>query len=159
MKRLVIILPIVALTSVLLLHMNANRMKRFSAEVQSQLKKRETSTIKYDDCITETIRCPPSSQEAFLKKGGRLPKDVDVSEIDVQIDKYRTSLDSTVQSLNSMDAHSFLHAEYRRYRKLIYYNTTSPIKTYYYFKIMEACYINDEKLNQSSRARLARLCL
>ena len=156
MKRLVIILPIVALTSVLLLHMNANRMKRFSAEVQSQLKKRETSTIKYDDCIQKEslVRL-----EAFLKKGGRLPKDVDVSEIDVQIDKYRTSLDSTVQSLNSMDAHSFLHAEYKRYRKLIYYNTTSPIKTYYYFKIMEACYINDEKLNQSSRARLARLCL
>lgn len=155
MKRLVIILPIAALASVLLLRMNANQMNAFSITVmEKEQKKVKGSDVKYQDCLKEQQLI---AFKASLKKEEVLPNPKQTSKIDVHLKKYQVSLDSTVQSLNAIDAHSFLHSEYERSRQMILSNRHSRIKTYYHLKIMESCYEKDKKLNLSSQSSLAKL--
>ncbi|PRX53732.1 hypothetical protein [Flagellimonas meridianipacifica] len=155
MKRLIIVLPIVALSCVFLLHMNANRANPFSLGVASKAPETiSVSITKYEDCIQKESLI---TIKAFLKRENRLPVGKNLSKLDGQIRKYQTSLDSTIHNLNAIDAHSFLHDEFRRCKELILSSESSSFLTYYHLKIMEACYEKDKMLNESSQNSLANL--
>nr|WP_299000007.1 hypothetical protein [uncultured Allomuricauda sp.] len=155
MKRLIIVLPIVALSCVFLLHMNANRTNPFSLEAVSQTQERVSSSIiKYEDCIQEESLI---KLKVFLKHKNRLLFGKNLSQLDIQVEKYRTSLDSTIQNLSAIDAHGFLHNEYRRCENILLSSESSSFQTYYHLKIMEACYEKDKILNESSQNSLAKL--
>ena len=155
MKRLILVLPLAALTCVFVLFINAEKASPFSLKVvtQTQEKKLEEG-VKYEDCIQkETI----VTFRVFLKRENRLPVGQDVTQIDSQIEKYRESLDSTIHNLSSLDAHSFLHNEFKRCKTVILSSELSNLQTYYHLKIMEACYEKDKELNESSQNSLAKL--
>ncbi|MEM9363917.1 MAG: hypothetical protein AAGA43_14855 [Bacteroidota bacterium] len=155
MKRLIVILPLVALSCICLLHMNANKSNPFSFGAVSQTPNRVSkSGFKYEDCIQKESL---TSFEVFLRRENRLPDGENLSQIDFQIKKYQRSLDSTIQNLSTIDAHSFLHNEYKRCKSLILSSERTPIQTYYHFKIMESCYEKDKALNESSQNSLAKL--
>lgn len=155
MKRLIVVLPLVALSCVCLLHMSASKANPFSFSTISQTPDTVSkSGIGYEDCIQkESI----ATLETFLRQENRLPKGQSLSQIDIQIKKYQISLDSTIQNLSTIDAHSFLHNEYKRCKSLVVSSESTPIQTYYHFKIMESCYERDKALNESSQNSLAKL--
>ena len=155
MKRLIVVLPLVALSCICLLHMNASKANPFSFTTISQTPDTvNKSGIGYEDCIQKESLV---TLEAFLRQGNRLPKGKSLPQIDVQIEKYQTSLDSTIQNLSTIDAHSFLHNEFKRCKNLVISSESTPIQTYYHFKIMESCYERDKVLNESSQNSLAKL--
>ncbi|MEM9078376.1 MAG: hypothetical protein AAGC43_15135 [Bacteroidota bacterium] len=155
MKRLLIVLPLAALSCVFLLHKNANQDNPFSFEVVSQKPENiSNSIIKYEDCIQKESL---TELKTFLKRENRWPFGENLTQIDIQIERYRVSLDSTIQNLNSIDAHSFLHMEFRRCKERILTTEISPIQAYYHLNIMEACYSKDKELNESSQSSLAKL--
>ena len=155
MKRLILVLPLMALSCVFLLHMKANGSNPFSFAVISKTPENASkSIIKYEDCIKEESLI---ALKAFLEREKRLPVSKKLSSLDAQVRKYYISLDSTVQSLNAIDAHSFLHNEFDRCKEIILSSETSKIQTYYHYKIMESCYQKDKELNESSQNSLAEL--
>ena len=155
MKRLILVLPLAALTCVFVLFINAEKASPFSLKVvtQTQEKKLEEG-VKYEDCIQKESL---TTFKTFLKRENRLVVGEDVMQIDNQIQKYQASLDSTIQNLSSIDAHSFLHNEFKRCKAVILSSDVSNLQTYYHLKIMEACYEKDKELNESSQNSLAKL--
>ena len=53
-------------------------------------------------------------------------------------------------SLNTIDAHHYLHEEYDRYYTLLVQPQNSPVRLYYYAEILETCYVKDQALNLGS---------
>ena len=155
MKRLIIVLPLAALTCVFLLRLNGDNKNPFSLNSNLPIADKESNDeIKYEDCIQHESLVAITH---FLEREGRLPVGISLKEIDIQIQKYQASLDSTITNLSSIDAHSFLHKEYGRCKELILSAELSNLQTYYHLKIMEACYTKDKDLNESSQGSLAKL--
>lgn len=108
----------------------------------------------YDDCIQKESLKRMRNQ---LMDRIQLLDSNTIVNIDIQLEKYQQSLDSIVQNLNTIDAHSFLHNEYHRCENVIQFSEDSPFKVYYHLMTMEACYEKDRQLNESSLRGLAKL--
>nr|WP_299339050.1 hypothetical protein [Allomuricauda sp.] len=111
-------------------------------------------SAKYKECISarDVLDLGEVEQE-YLE---HIPEKL-IQEINQHISDYETSMESTINSLNTIDAHNFLHDEYQRCRNLYSQQGQSELKKYYYLKIMLSCYAWDKQLNQSSEIQQVAL--
>lgn len=148
MKKVVLPLFLVLLISAGLLSMDTFSGKRSLSEVFNFETKHTTEhATKYSDCIDH--------QDEFsnAKFGlSQFPEDQRplVKEINLCLEQYRQSLDSTIKNLSTIDAHEFLHNEYARCKTEIGYDSISEIKEYYHLGMMKICYDRDRALNTES---------
>ncbi|MEM6895311.1 MAG: hypothetical protein AAF554_16565 [Bacteroidota bacterium] len=104
---------------------------------------------KYQDCITQEKHAKGNLQHVF----GGTPQPLSLQErarLDIQIGKYKTTLDFILDNLNTIDAHHYLHEEYERYHTLLLQPQNSSVRLYYYAEILETCYAKDQALNLGS---------
>ncbi|NDV43668.1 hypothetical protein [Flagellimonas sediminis] len=108
-------------------------------------------SVKYQDCI---------SQEDFPRDFNSMANhpsnswDWSTMKVDASLKKYSKSMDSTLQSLNSIDAHNFIHQEFLRSKSMLENTDISDIRKYYHCEIMRMCYDSDRFLNHSSPVQL-----
>ncbi len=108
-------------------------------------------SVKYQDCI---------SQEDFPRDFNSMANhpsnswDWSTMKVDASLKKYGKSMDSTLQSLNSIDAHNFIHQEFLRSKSMLENTDISDIRKYYHCEIMRMCYDSDRFLNHSSPVQL-----
>lgn len=155
MKKVVLPLFLVLLVSAGLLSMDTLSGKKSLSEVFNFETKRSTKyPAKYSDCIDHkdefsgikfSISQFPDDQKPLVK------------EINLCLEQYRQSLESTIKNLSTIDAHEFLHTEYARCKTEIGHGSISQIKAYYLHGIMKICYDRDRALNQESASDLAKL--
>jgi len=104
-------------------------------------------SAKYRDCIT--LRDFPKG--TFDSNTLAIKNDWDLMKVNASINRYGQSLDSTIKSLNAIDAHDFLHQEFERSKNtLINSPDLSWMRTHYHREIMRICYDNDRSLNLGS---------
>ncbi|WP_420604279.1 hypothetical protein [Flagellimonas sp.] len=154
MKKIVLPFCFIILVSIGLLSMNSfppkvNLSKAFKFEKENASKQ----ATKYADCINEADF---SRFDSIGLNKPSLHKDVLFNEINICLEKYRQSLDSTVKNLSTIDAHEFLHNEYDRCKTIVDKGSVSEIKAYYHKGIMQICYDRDKSLNQTSN-KVAKL--
>ncbi|SNZ01615.1 hypothetical protein [Flagellimonas pacifica] len=154
MKKVVLPLCFIVMVSVGLLSMDAFPEKvDFSKMFKFEKKEVSDHPIKYSDCISEAEL---SKLDSIGANFNSLPKGTLFKEINICLEKYQLSLDSTIENLSAIDAHEFLHNEYERCKTIIYKESISEIKTYYHKGIMQICYERDKSLNQTSN-KVAKL--
>lgn len=116
----------------------------FSKVLSPQESNNSDYSKKYADCINEG-----DFLNHYDSKSGEYSDEQEgvFEEINMSLEKYRHSLDSTIKNLNTIDAHEFLHREYEKSKVLIQKDKSSKIKRYYHTKAMEICYTKDKSLN------------
>ncbi|TAI49643.1 hypothetical protein [Flagellimonas allohymeniacidonis] len=155
MKKLGFVLVAITAVCLLMLGMGLKgKINPFGISTSSKTKSDSDYDAKYRECITsEDLFQLSENKKQYIKE---TPKKL-VKEIDQHVADYETSMESTVNSLNTIDAHNFLHDEYNRCRSLLLKNRQSKLKKYYYLKIMASCYEWDKKLNLSSEVHQVSL--
>ncbi|MEL6975080.1 MAG: hypothetical protein AAGL29_06750 [Bacteroidota bacterium] len=104
---------------------------------------------KYEDCITHETHAKGNLQMMLDVKA--LPLSFQERErLDMRLGKYKTTLDSILDNLNTIDAHHYLHEEYDRYHTMLLQPQNSSVRLYYYAEILETCYAKDQALNLGS---------
>ncbi|WP_190809605.1 hypothetical protein [Flagellimonas sp. S3867] len=154
MKKIILPFCFIALISIGLLSMNKFPPKFNFSEVLDQKKSKATEhSIKYSDCIemAEISKFTAQDTDVQVIRG-----DVLFDEINLCLEKYQRSLDSTVKNLNTIDAHKFLHSEFLRCKNQLNSDSLSVIKAYYHKGIMSLCYDRDKALNSKSVGRVAK---
>lgn len=149
MRPLTVFLVIIASTSItLLLWPNADPLP--GAYYVNTPSTTPYGIYKYRDCIvhdTETTK----TELGMSSIGGITPLSLkERTRLDIQLEKYRNSLDSTLYNLNTIDAHHYLHKEYDRYHTMLLQPQNSYVRLYYYAEILETCYEKDQALNLGS---------
>lgn len=119
-------------------------MLSFSKSLNSKKSDGLDYSKKYVDCINDADFLARSNPKL---EGYTDEHQVIFEELNLSLEKYQRSLDSTIQNLNTIDAHEFLHSEYEKSKDLIQKENTSEIKQYYHIKAMELCYTMDKSLN------------
>ncbi|SDQ49730.1 hypothetical protein [Flagellimonas zhangzhouensis] len=107
-------------------------------------------SAKYKDCIDEQDfpeNYTPSVDSVAVKR------DWDITKVNASIQKYGKSMDSTVKSLNAIDAHDFIHKEFQRSKNILADSGLSEIRKHYHCEIMRICYDSDRSLNESAFGR------
>lgn len=107
-------------------------------------------SAKYKDCIDEQDlleNFPPSKDSVAVKM------DWAITKVDASIQKYGKSMDSTVKSLNAIDAHDYIHKEFERSKNILADSGLSDIRKHYHCEIMRICYDSDRSLNESAFGR------
>ena len=104
---------------------------------------------KYQDCITQEKHTKGNPQH-LLGSSTRPLSLQERARLDIHIGKYKTTLDSILHNLNTIDAHHYLHEEYDRYYTLLVQPQNSPVRLYYYAEILDTCYVKDQALNLGS---------
>ncbi len=108
---------------------------------------------RYSDCISMKDISNIEAKEIDIPLE---QKNILFDEVDMQLKKYSSSLDSTIKNLNTIDAHKFLHSEFKRSKKQISTDSLSAIKVYYHRGIMSICHERDKMLNSISFGRVAK---
>ena len=104
-------------------------------------------SAKYQDCIMLS----DFPEGTFAGDALTIESDWDLMKVNSSINRYSQSLDSTIKSLNTIDAHNFLHQEFERSKNtIINSKDLSWIRKHYYREIMRICYDNDRALNLGS---------
>ncbi|MEO1486088.1 MAG: hypothetical protein AAFU57_10080 [Bacteroidota bacterium] len=104
---------------------------------------------KYEDCITREVHATGHPQRALDMDTQPLTFQ-ERARLDMQLGKYKSTLDSILHNLNTIDAHHYLHKEYDRYHSLLLQPQNSSVRFYYYAEILETCYAKDQALNLES---------
>ncbi|SHG92191.1 hypothetical protein [Flagellimonas flava] len=124
----------------------SNKISPSNTENVSSMDMKEYGN-KYSDCING------SELDSFTKqvfetnfKTTKLP----VKSIDKSLENYQRSLEVTIENLNAIDAHDFLHSEYERYKTEMSQETLSGVRAYYLAGAMKVCFNLDKSLNQDS---------
>ncbi|WP_375325286.1 hypothetical protein [Flagellimonas sp. GZD32] len=110
----------------------------------------QTYSAKYKDCIDKEdlpVDYHPTADSVTIKR------DWDIAKVNASIEKYGKSMDSTVKSLNAIDAHDFVHKEFQRSKNILADSGLSEIRKHYHCEIMRICYDSDRSLNQSAFGR------
>ena len=154
MKKIVLPFCFIALISIGLLSMNKFPQKfSFSETFNPEKNTTSRNSIKYSDCINLDDMSIATAEGIDMHA---LQQDVLFEEINLCLEKYQRSLDSTVKNLSTIDAHKFLHSEFQRCKTLISADSLSAIKVYYHKGIMRLCYESDKTLNSISVGTLAQ---
>ncbi len=155
MKKLGFVLATITAACLLMLGMGSKgKINPFGISTSSKIRPDSDYDAKYRDCITSQDLFEHSKNQEQLLKG--IPKEL-IKEIDQHAADYEISMESTINSLNTIDAHNFLHHEYKRCKGLFLEEGQSNLKKYYYLKIMTSCYEWDKKLNLSSEVHQVAL--
>lgn len=155
MKKVVFPLCFIIMVSIGLLSMNSFPGKISLSKVFNTEESKATDySTKYSDCITKS-----DYSQFFGTMLIDVPKEdrVFIEEIDLCLENYQHSLDSTIKNLNAMDGHEFLHTEYLRCKIRINTGSLSEIQKYYHQGIMQICYDKDRFLNLHSNGNIAKL--
>ncbi|PWL38059.1 hypothetical protein DKG77_07130 [Flagellimonas aquimarina] len=109
---------------------------------------------KYSDCVAKS-----DYLQFFDATRTDVPKEEEIfiEEIDLCLENYQRSLNSTIKNLNAIDAHEFLHSEYLRCKIKISTGSLSEIQKYYHRGIMQICYDKDRFLNLGSNGNVTKL--
>ncbi|MEC7265005.1 MAG: hypothetical protein VXW38_14795, partial [Bacteroidota bacterium] len=108
-------------------------------------------SAKYEDCISQ-VELPKIFQFPIDQLNNK--RDWNIIKVDASLKRYGKSLDSTIRSLNYIDAHNFIHQEFQRSKDAFLNNDVSDIKKYYHCEIMRMCYNSDRLLNLGSDGQL-----
>lgn len=151
MKKLSLVLVVITLGCVLLVSMGLKDDMGYTDKTSLNLSRVESDyDAKYKECISAKDVSDLIGAEAEYVN--HLPGEI-ITEISKHVADYEASMESTINGLNTIDAHNFLHDEYQRCRTLYSQKGQSKLKKYYYLKIMRSCYVRDKKLNLSSEVQ------
>lgn len=154
MKKIVLPFCFIALISIGLLSMNKFPQKfDFSKPLNSEKSTPQEHQARYSDCISlkDVSNIEARDIDIPLEQ-----KNILFDEVNAQLRKYSSSLDSTIKNLNTIEAHKFLHSEFQRSKKQISADSLSAIKVYYHRGIMSICHERDKMLNSISVGRVAK---
>lgn len=117
----------------------------FSKVSETPRSKPQKLSKRYTDCISETDLFGHSKSIWDIYS----PDQEEALAVVIKnLKEYQHTLDSTVKNLNTIDAHEYLHNEYAKNKSLMLASSVSEMQAYYYWKIMESCYVLDKSLNE-----------
>lgn len=148
MKKVVLLISFVALLSLGLVSISFFPGKvLLPGKSQNNIPKTTNYATKYSDCISEQDLKGYSLNESQIYSKEQTPA---LKEVNSSLEKYQRSLDSAIKNLNALDAHQFLHSEFKRCKDVVRLDSLSEIKTYYFLGTMQICYDLDKSLNLES---------
>ncbi len=148
MKKVVLLISLVALVSLGLVSISFFPGKvPLPGMLQSNIPHTTDYTTKYSDCI-DLLDLATFSKDSLHHTA--MDQTLVLEELNSSLHKYQQSLDSAIKNLNALDAHQFLHAEFKRCKEAIQSDSLSAIKTYYILGTMQICYDLDTSLNLDS---------
>lgn len=155
MKKLILTSTLLATLAVVFGGMNAFQSKdRFSfiSKTGTPANPEPILMVKYNDCITQEDL--PKRHFLFTHQITHQHLEPEYSKVNESARKYGMSLDSTLKSMSTVDAHDFIHKSFQDAKSEASREDISEMQRHYQFEIMRMCLDKDKHLNQNTIGRI-----